>query len=155
MKQVDEVIEKLGRDSHDLGIKLFPPATSNEIEILEKSLSYPLPSELKYFYQQCNGFEADEDIFRVISINDLMEEKHDLGENEFHFAEYLIYSDTWDIRIINSESYTIFNNDHGGKVNLNLTQSIIPFLNRYVELKGGIFGENGLCRWHEEVLNKK
>lgn len=153
MKEINEIIDKLKRDPSQLGISLNPPATKQEIEQLENMLSIALPYDLKHFYQLCNGFETEDYIFQVIPIDEIIKYQNELKINEFHFAEYMLYSDSWNIRIMDSTSYTIFNDDHGYEKSLDFTDSITKFFNRYMD-NNGLFGENGLVHWHDQIRNE-
>lgn len=135
--------EKLFHEENDnlkkLGVKLNAPATISELITLEQVLNCKLPTELTTFYQYCNGFETDDHLFRVIPIQEIIEYKSELPDNTFHFAEYMIYSDQWLIKVYNSEKYEILNDDHKSKELLGLNNSILKFLKAY--LNGGLFGK--------------
>lgn len=153
MKTVEELKRILLEHSKDFGISLNPPATVQEIEELENVLVRKLPPDLINFYLLCNGFETEDFIFRTIPINEIIEYKHELESSTFYFAEYMIYSDTWDIRLLENDTYVIINKNHHTESATILTDSIYEFLTKY--LKGdGVFGKNGLYSWMEEVQAK-
>ncbi|MBO2011132.1 SMI1/KNR4 family protein [Hymenobacter negativus] len=151
----DTLIQKaLGRQTL-LGIQLNPPATTDVIAAFEKTFEITLPDELQSFYRQCNGFETDDVLFRVIpleeAIRELEEYNNGVKGSAFTFAEYMIYSDVWMVRLKPeiADAYEIINQNHGTEPIIVLTDSILEFIIRYAE-SGGDFGDEGLYKWFEE-----
>jgi len=61
-----------------------------------------------------------------------MEHKSELLDNSFHFAENMMYSGQWPIRIYNSEEYEILNDDHDSKELPGQNNSVSKFLKAYL-----------------------
>jgi hypothetical protein len=141
-----EVIEAILQKHKKYGITLNRPASELEIQKFERKLGFPLPFDFKEFYSTCNGFECTEDIFKMASLEDALKYQQDYGENWFHFAEYMIYSDMWSLRIKDDGGYEIFNKDDTEIV---LTTSLQEFLERF--LRGNVFENGGLYEWQEEL----
>lgn len=95
-----------------LEIKLNPSATTEDICKLESAVGHVLPEEIKSFYSYCNGFDTEDWIFNVLSIEQILYYKFELELSEFYFAEYMIYTDDWRIKIENSDTYFITNGNH-------------------------------------------
>ena len=142
---IKEVISAIKQKHREYGITLNPPASALEIENFEKQSGFKLPEDFKEFYSICNGFECTEDIFRMIPIDEVLRRKGDYGNNWFHFAEYMIYSDMWSLRKRDDGEFEIFNK---GEIEVVLTSSLQEFLERF--LQGDVFGKGGLYDWHEE-----
>ena len=77
-----------------------------------------------------------------------MEYQEHYGNNWFHFSEYMIYSDMWGLRVLNSNQYEIFNDG----LNITLTSSLSEFLQRF--LYGNVFETGGLYDWQNELKNQ-
>jgi hypothetical protein len=147
MTEIDKIIERLKTDGRKFGISLNPPAADADILKFETVTQIQLPSDIKEFYKKCNGFDADDDfLFRVIPLKDIAEEKGRLPKNRFHLAEYMIYSDSWIIELKDDEKYVIVNSNHGTEDEVILCDSIVAFLNRYLEGDGAATA-NGLYKW--------
>lgn len=129
-----------------VGIELNRPATGNEIHFFENS-TMKLPQDFKDLYAFSNGFETDEDLFRLIPLNEIIDNGKDdycTTDTSFHFTEYMIYSDMWTVEINpdDIENYKIYN-----KINdiVYLTDSLTEFL--CVFINKGIY--EGLYEWRE------
>jgi hypothetical protein len=133
------------RFKHGIGIQVNPPATATQIDWFERTVGFRLPEDFKEFYSVCNGFDCDKDIFTFISLASCLEHREDSGDNWFYFAEYMIYSDMWGLRLVNGE-YEIFNASYPDK---SLTSSLAEFLTRYLE--GDVFDPGGLYPWQDEL----
>ncbi|OQP67175.1 hypothetical protein A3860_02100 [Niastella vici] len=145
---ITDVIERIQNQRVQLGITLYPKASPEDIVAFEVIRQIKLPDDFKTFYSFCNGFESEEDLFRIIPLHEIIE-KGSCGylerEKDFHFAEYMIYCDMWSISINDkNKSYSIYNNN--GKVAV-LTNSLAEFLNIFLD--GGVF--DGLYKWQEEI----
>ncbi len=150
MNQIHKIIERLTTDGQKFDIVLNQPASNTDIESFEKETKIRLPSELRQFYQKCNGFDAGNDLlFRVIPLHDIVSERDLLTQNRFPLAEYMIYSDTWIIEIKGEEKYVIVNSNHGSEQELILCDSIVTFLNRYLD-GDGCAAKNGLYKCFDE-----
>ncbi|MEH3112632.1 SMI1/KNR4 family protein [Pedobacter terrae] len=132
-----------------LGVKLNPPSTNEDICKLEIAVGHVLPEDIKSFYSYCNGFDTEDWIFNVLSIEQILYYKSELKLSEFYFAEYMIYTDNWRIKIENSDTYFITNGNHKENQQLVLTNSIFEFLKVYFN-SDGVLSENGLYKWFEK-----
>ena len=129
-----------------LGVKLNPPATNEDISKLEIAVGYIPPEEIKSFYAHCNGFDTEDWMFNLLSIEQILCYKSELELPEIYFGEYLIYTDDWRIKIEDANTYFITNQQ------VVLTNSIFEFLEVYLN-SGGVFSENGLYKWFEKKNN--
>lgn len=154
MNRTELFINKLKEANPKLGIELNPPASDYEIENLEDILNSNLPSDLRKFYRITNGFETNDNLFRILPIEEVISHKGELPSNQIYFAEYMIYSDTWEVVIdpINTEEYKIINSNHKKDKEIILTNNLLDFLERYLE--NGIFGDHGLFSWYDDLKNK-
>jgi hypothetical protein len=146
---ISDIISKIQSNKLDLGITLYNPASASDLAKFEKVKRITLPEDIKQFYTFCNGFESEEDMFRIIPLNEILENKRDsytVGQKDFHIAEYMIYCDMWTIAIDDQDSnnYSIYRTP-GGQITL--TNSFPNFLDKF--LLGGVF--NGLYKWEEEI----
>lgn len=130
----------------DYGIAVHNAAPVKDIEALEKAIGFRLPNDFKEFYSICDGLECTEDIFRMIPISEIIDDRANKMLHQFHFAEYMIYSDMWTLRSKGSGSYEIFNE---GEEEIIMTQHLTEFLERF--LNGGVFEKGGLYDWQEEI----
>lgn len=139
----DDIIKRLKIDGRKFGIEMHPPASEAEIEIFENKTQIQLPSDIKDFYRKCNGFDTYDWLFRVLPLKDIISEKDQLPKNRFHLAEYMIYSDSWIVEIRDNGEYVIVNSNHGTEDEIVLCDSIVIFINRYLDGDGAAT-ENGL-----------
>jgi len=142
-----DVLTFIKENTSLIGIELNNPATKSEIDFFENS-RIKLPQDFKTLYNFSNGFETDEDLFRLIPLNEIIENGNDdycIGETSFHFAEYMIYSDMWtvEINLNDIENYKVYNKADNV---VYLTNSLAEFL--YVFLNKGIY--DGLYQWRED-----
>lgn len=150
MTQIHKIIERLKTDGQKFAIDLNQPASDTDIQKFETETNIRLPSELREFYKECNGFDAGNDfLFRVIPLYDIVGERDPLTQNRYPLAEYMIYSDTWIVEV-RGEEYVIVNSNHGTEQELILCDSIVTFLNRYLDGDGAAT-ENGLYKWFDEI----
>src|SRR5215204_7726801 len=112
------------------GVTINPPASQLELQNFERKVGFELPADFKDFYSICNGFDCIEDIFRIIALGDILEDEQHYGDNWFHFAEYMIYSDMWSLRRRDDGQYEIFNQSD---VEVVLTSSLQEFLVRFLQ----------------------
>jgi hypothetical protein len=122
-----------------LGITFNDPCNDKDLTDLEQKLSYPLPPDLIEFYTFCNGFDTDDHLFRVVPISEAVDYRHELKDNTFHFAEYMIYSDQWLIQLHEGDQYEVINDDHGIQEMTVQSTSILKFLEIY--LTEGLFSK--------------
>lgn len=148
---IAEIIERIKVDKNKLGITLFAPASLTDLLNFEKIRRVRLPHDLVKFYSFSNGFESAEEIFRIIPLDEMIDNMKDrdtyiVEQGDFHFAEYMIYSDMWTIKINSADrnDYTIYN--YADNV-ITLTNSFSEFLETF--LNGGVFA--GLYTWRENV----
>lgn len=148
---IDDIIEYLKTNLHETDITLRLGADEELIKQFESRLNIKLPEDIKQFYKFSDGFESDEHIFNIVSLAEIIQYK--LEESTFYLAEYLVYSETWELEINseNNKEYATFNvNGYGNKILI--TNSLAGFLTRF--LSGGLFGEDGLYKWGEELRLK-
>ena len=137
-----ELIEAIIEKNQATGIDINPPATLKNIADFEKKVGFILPDEFREFYLIRNGFGCVEDIFNIFPL----EKIDDYGTNWFTFADYMIFSDTWGLRINADDQYEIFN---GSYPEIPLTASLTDFLDHF--LKGNVFESGGLYDWLKEL----
>ena len=149
---ITAVINLLKNYTGPFELTLKSGASEELIAEVEQTYGIVLPDDFKTFYRFTNGFEMDEDMFNMISLTDLVSEKSTYNL-PLCIAEYMIYSDTWELKINqhNSNDYQIINRDHDGD-ELVLTNSLAEFIIRF--LRGGVFDSGGLYDWHEEIRAK-
>ena len=145
-----EIVNAIAAKHKKNGIDVYTPATIQDISLFEKKIGFALPVDFVTFYTTCNGLGCNEDIFNIIPLADIMCYSTNYGANWFYFAEYMIYSDMWGLRLNATGSYEIFN---GGNPTLILTSSMKEFLNHY--LTGNVFDPGGLYDWQERKLKEK
>ena len=155
MNKLEDVIQKLLDSQEKLGIEFNQPADDASIAAFNTAFKLTLPDELVRLYKFTNGFATLDALFRITPldecIRELMQYDNGVRGSEFVFAEYMIYSDTWKVRLKpnNPELYDIINQNHETEAAVILTNSVADFLNRYLE-GGGVFGDEGLYKWFEE-----
>ncbi len=147
MTDIERTIQRLKNEGLKFGIVLNPPATEGELVDFKNTLQVDLPADLIEFYKKCNGFESDDYLFRVIPLKEIIENKNEFEPDTFSFAEYMIYADTWNIKLNAnySNSYTIVNRNHNSNEPVKTWNSLHSFLNEYLDRKG-LFGEQGILR---------
>lgn len=65
---INELILAIEEKHKNDDFKMLPPLTLEEIFDLEKFIGFDLPADFRTFYRICNGFEMNEDIFRMIPV---------------------------------------------------------------------------------------
>jgi hypothetical protein len=145
---INDIIEKLSTRLSSYDITLYPPASETDLIDFEHRLNCPLPDDIKTLYLFCNGFESAEDLFRIIPLDEIVDDLARYKPNCFAFAEYLVYCDTWEIEI-NPSNYNEYWISNLGKDFRLLTKSLAEFLDRF--LAKGVFEEGGLYTWHNEI----
>ncbi|TRX34090.1 SMI1/KNR4 family protein [Flavobacterium restrictum] len=149
---INDVINFIDKNKAKLGFELNAKATENEIANFEKNKIH-LPDDLKIFYSFSNGLETDEDLFRIIPLEEITKNGDDeylINPTSFHIAEYLIYCEMWtiDIDLENRNNYRIYNKSEEIVI---LTNSFAEFLVRFIN--GGIY--DGLYKWQVEIRKDK
>jgi hypothetical protein len=145
--QLLTVLDYIRKNSANIGIQLNKPATSIEIDTFENQ-KVKLPDDFKLLYQFSNGFETDHDLFRLIPLDEIIENGLDrsylISDTSFHFTEYMIYSEMWSVDISkdNINDYWIYNK---AETVVYLTNSLAEFL--CVFINKGIY--DGLYGWRE------
>jgi hypothetical protein len=155
MTSTELIIRRLRHEGQKFGIILNPPVSTNELYDLKEKLGVDLPADILDFYKVCNGFESEDHLFRMIPIREIIGNKGEFENLTFDFAEYLIYSDTWSIRFADEgRFYDIINSNHGTENAVVLCNSLPLFLDKY--LTGtGVFGEQSLYNWADEIRSGK
>ncbi|WP_153799748.1 SMI1/KNR4 family protein [Foetidibacter luteolus] len=142
-----DVLNYIRDNSVQTGIQLNKPATQIEIGNFENQKA-ELPDDFKLLYKFSNGFETDHDLFRLIPLDEIIENGLDksylVSDTSFHFTEYMIYSDMWSVDISkhNINDYKIYNKTD---TVVYLTNSLTEFL--CVFINDGIY--DGLYGWRE------
>ncbi len=146
-----QAIELLKAYNGPFKLTLHAGANEELIKKFENTYGIVLPADFKTLYCFTNGLEIDEDIFNMIPLTEIIDNKKE-GE-PIWFAEYMIYSDMWALEINpeNPNDYTITCVDYSfGKIDL--TKSLGDFINRF--FKGGVFEIGGLYAWKDEIKAK-
>lgn len=143
---MQDIIDAIAAKNSHQGIVVHPPATRAEITAFERQLGFTLPGDFISFYATCNGFECNEDIFNMSSLADICRHTDNYGTNWFYFAEYMICSEFWGMRLLKDGTYEIFNDNEPELV---LTTYLEVFLHRF--LSGNVFETDGLYDWQAKV----
>jgi hypothetical protein len=143
---MNTVIDLIKQKHHGNGIDVHPPANLSDIVHFEERVGFSLPPDFRDFYLTCNGFGCLEDLFNMTPLRDIGQHPKDFGHNWFYFSEYMIYSDTWGLRLTTDGRYEIFNGSYPVKV---MTSSLNVFLQRF--LVGNVFEPGGLYQWQAEL----
>lgn len=144
-----DIIQHIETNCKQLGITLYKGASENKIINFEKEVGIKLPTNFQLFYKKWNGFELEEDLFRIIPLEEILENinKNDnpnlVNSIDFSFAEYMIYCDTWDVSINKKtpDNYLITNNS------TELSNSLAQFLTVFIENS-----VDGLYEWKEKCI---
>ncbi|KAA9339271.1 hypothetical protein F0P96_01200 [Hymenobacter busanensis] len=107
----------------------------------------PLPPDIAAFYRFCNGFETDDALFKLKSIDWILEFSSRLAEPRFELADYMVSSDVWEVVLHPTDvaSYSIVNANHGSDIEVVLTTSLFDFISRYLDMEG----HYDLYQWYE------
>lgn len=143
---MNQIVELITQKHQDSGIDIHPPATLADIAEFERKIGFPLPIDFKEFYLTCNGFGCNENIFNMLSLQDIKQYQQNSGDNWFYFSEYMIYLDTWGLRYTATGQFEIFNGSYPDKA---MTSSLTEFLQRF--LMGNVFETGGLYEWQDEM----
>lgn len=148
---ITDIISRIKANKDELGITLFAPASSKEIAHFESAMHVKLPDDFVEFYSFTNGFESEENMFRIIPLDEIIDnlkapDTYTVQPTDFHFAEYLIYSDMWTINInpVEKNDYNIYNKAENV---IRLTNSFAEFLDTF--LNGDVF--DGLYEWRKRI----
>ncbi|MDO7883844.1 SMI1/KNR4 family protein [Hymenobacter cheonanensis] len=148
---IEQIITRIKNGPND--ITLYPAATQQLFDTFEAKTRLVLPHDFKCFYSFSNGFQSDEDLFRIIPLEEIMDDWRCATKtnNQCYFAEYLIYSDLWGVEAGFDESspYSIFY-PYSEERKLLMTHSLAEFLERF--LLAGIYGTAGLNDWSNDSL---
>ncbi|HEU4553655.1 MAG TPA: SMI1/KNR4 family protein [Chitinophaga sp.] len=148
---ITDIISKIAHNKAALGIMLYGSASTYDISSFEREMGITLPDDIKTFYNFCNGFESNEDLFRIIPLAEITEERNSnylVRPGDFHIAEYMVYCDMWSITIAANDpnKYSIYNKTDSV---VTLTNSFSEFLDKF--LAGGVY--NGLYEWRAQIEN--
>jgi len=146
---IANVIEYLKDQIDQTDITLRKGASVSLISEFERATNVRLPNDIKQFYQFSNGFDSAEYLFNIIPLERMIEDIEMSRAKHLYLAEYLIYSDTWELEIATDsfDNYKISNTNHDSE-QVVLTNSFAEFLERY--LTGGVFKPGGLYDWYNE-----
>jgi len=149
---IADIISHIQTNKVQLGITCYDKAAQTEIASFEKQKKFRLPDDFREFYSFSNGLFSDEDMFRLIPLQEILDNgdnPHLVSKNDFHFAEYMTYCDMWTIDTKNGgEPYSIYNIAQDV---ITLTSSFTEFLQKF--LQGGVFG--GLYPWRQEMQSQQ
>ena len=147
---ITNIINYLKTNLHLTDITLGEGASEELIAKVEATYSIILPEDIKEFYRFTNGFESAEDIFRIIPLEEMIENETKSKDAPLEIAEYLIYIDGWYLQIdpTDSSNYEIFTTNPEDIV---LTNSFAEFLQKFLD--GGVFEKGGLYDWASELTN--
>jgi hypothetical protein len=145
---IKETIIKLQSYTGPEELTLHNGADEALLRKVEAAYGVTLPDDFKEFYRFSDGFETVEDMFNMIPLAEIADNKNRNDESLF-IAEYMIYSDMWVLKINPDDcnDYKIIVESNGHE--LVLTNSLAEFIGRF--LKGSVFGAGGLYEWREEV----
>lgn len=139
------LVEAIIAKHRDYGIEVFAAVTPAAIQAFEARIGFALPEDFRTFYRYCNGFGCTEDIFNMSALEEITQYSDNYGDGWCIFAEYMIYSEGWALRLSDTGQYEIFNTHYPGIV---LTNSLSVFLEHF--LSGGVFQPGGLYTLQEE-----
>lgn len=141
-----DIIKRIEKDYKQLEMILYKGASENEIINFEEEIGIKLPTDFRLFYKKWNGFESGEFMFRIIPLEEILENINDnsnlLNSIDFSFAEYMIYCDTWEVSINKNKNYLITNDS------TELSNSLAQFLTVFIE--DGLY--EGLYEWKEQCI---
>ncbi|SDE56383.1 hypothetical protein SAMN05216464_107185 [Mucilaginibacter pineti] len=145
---ITDTIHTLQNLPHN-GLTLHMGAKAGLISECEATYGITLPDDFKAFYSFSDGLEVDEDIFNIIPLTEIIENKDRRKKAPLYIAEYMIYIDMWQLEINPDDcnDYKIIIEANGNK--LVLTNSLSEFIDRV--LKGNVFEPGGLYDWQLEV----
>ncbi|MGN6641037.1 MAG: SMI1/KNR4 family protein [Mucilaginibacter sp.] len=144
MMFINPAIELLKSYNGPSKLTLHSGASETLISTVESAYNTTLPDDFKTFYRFTDGFEVNEDIFNMIALKEMIENRD--VRQPLWIAEYMIYSDMWCLEISSDDcnDYSIFNIGADGK-KIILTNSLGEFIARF--LNGGVFETGGLYYW--------
>lgn len=147
---IQSALEQLKEYSRNGIIRLHSGASEAMLKEAEIIYGKVWPEDFRTLYRFSNGFETDEDLFNMVRIDEIIENKKQYSD-DLYIAEYMIYSDRWglDISLQNPNDYQITNLTRSGTT-ITLTRALAEFIHRFVQ--GGVFEAGGLYDWHEEIL---
>lgn len=107
---IQTAIAQLQNYSGPEELTLHEGADEALLKAVEDTYHITLPDDFKTLYRFSDGFETDEDIFNMITLKDMIADNERNGEPNFYIAEYMIYSDMWQLKINpdNCNDYKIF-----------------------------------------------
>jgi hypothetical protein len=141
---ITELFYKIIEKHKEQGIQLYGSSSIQDIRTFTTKVGFSLPNEFVELYMLSNGFECDEDIFRIVPLEEILMLK-DYSKTTFGFAEYLTRCDIWKVSFYQDKSYLI-KDTRGAELS-----SLNEFLS--VFLKGNIFEDGGL--YDEKYLRKQ
>lgn len=147
--ELAELIKAISHKHSKGGIEVFRGAKMSQIRKFESAIGFPLPPDFIEFYSTCNGFGCTEDIFNMISLENILTYQHHHKGSWFYFAEYMIFSDMWGLRYKGEGNYEIFN---GSYPDVALTSSMNEFLSHF--LAGNVFDPGGLYEWQKQLYRR-
>lgn len=145
-----DIIDRLKKYDGSSGLTLRKGVDESLLRNVERVYNITLPDDFKEFYRFSDGFETEEDMFNMISLAEIIDNKDRHKGEPLYIAEYMIYCDMWELEINPDDcnDYKIINLSANSN-RLILTKSLTEFISRF--LKGGVFEDGGLYDWHEET----
>ena len=150
---ITEAIELLKAYNGPAKLTLHKGADEVSLRAVEETYGITLPDDFKELYRFSDGFETVEDIFNMIPLAEIIDNKGRGKGNPLYIAEYMIYIDMWELEIDPNDcnDYKIVCQQYEG-YKLVLTHSLAEFIHRF--LRGGLFEFDGLYAWADEIKAK-
>jgi len=155
METITDIINHLQEHRDKLSITLAPGAHDELIKEVETIYGIVLPLDIREFYEFSNGFEHLYEAFRLIPIEEIIENRKARNYEELYIAEYLAYCDMWELQIDTNDkaNYKIINDCLGNFKPITLTSSFAEFLVRFSN--GLLFEKDGLYEWYDQIVKEK
>jgi hypothetical protein len=134
-------------------LTLHKGADEASLQAVEDTYGITLPADFKELYRFSDGFETVEDIFNMIPLAEIIDNRGRNKRDAVYIAEYMTYADMWELEIEPNDcnDYKIVCLQYEG-YKLTLTHSLAKFIGRF--LKGHVFDFGGLYAWADEIKAK-
>ncbi|RFS17852.1 SMI1/KNR4 family protein [Emticicia sp. C21] len=140
---INDITGIIERNKDVLDIQFNDGASMKIVNFFEQTINVSLPEDFVNFYLFCNGFTCENQIiFNFLSLQGIVKEWK--LSKEIVLAEYMIFSETWYLRIDESDKnkYVIYTDG-----DIAVTNSLAEFLDKF--LIGGVMG---LSEWGRGVI---
>ena len=150
---ITEAIALLKAYTGPAELTLHKGADEASLQAVEETYGITLPDDLKELYRFSDGFETVEDIFNMIPLAEIIDNKGRHKGDPLYIAEHMIYSDMWELEIERNHcnDYTIVCQQYESN-KLIITDSLAEFVSRF--LRGGVNDLGGLYAWAGEIKAK-